>query len=449
MEGEVGLALSNVSPAQSRTATAALARLLRSGDIAGLARRAVAAIRGPLPLPASIRPRLRPAGKPVPTPPRESPQIWMVGSGLQRDGAPLSQYELATGLADQGYATTIIAPRDGALRDAYVLANISVQIHPELLCSAAVPEWYEHDVDRLAGIFAEGRPDLVLVSTVDMFSAIDAARVAGIPSIWNVRESEPWRTRLADRHSAIAARALACFAYPENVVFVARSSLETWSEFIPSGHGQVIYNAAHPSTLATLKAPPDEIRGRQGIARDEKLVVNIGTLCERKGQVDLALALNALPPPLLSRTRVAFVGAAEQNYDEKVRSALNAAATRRCIFPGPVMDALSWIAAADVLVNTSRSEAFPRTFLEAAAAGTPIIASGVDGALERLSDKRSAIFYRPGEIDGLASGLAGLLSDSSIGKRLADAAHADLVAAWSFDEMITAYARLIDRITNT
>jgi glycosyltransferase involved in cell wall biosynthesis len=369
----------------------------------------------------------------------------MVGSSLQRDGAPISQYELATGLARKGYSIDVMAPRDGAMRAVYAAAGIPVQVCPELICSAAVPTWYERDVQRLAKVFAETRPDLIFVSTIDMFPAIDAARVVGIPSLWNVRESEPWRVRLADRHIAIAARALACFGYPESVVFVAKSSLAAWSDFIRVGRAHVIYNAIHPSALNTLAAASDDDRRKEGnIQQGEKLIASVGTLCERKGQVDLALAINRLPPPLLSNIRVAFVGAAERQYDEKIRAALTPAAASRCIFPGDVSDAISWIAAAAVLVNTSRSEAFPRTFIEAAAAGTPIIATDVDGASERLNDKRSALLYEPGNIDRLADALVSLLTDIPRGERLVGAAHADLIASWTFDEMTSAYAQLID-----
>lgn len=73
---------------------------------------------------------------------------------------------------------------------------------PELACSASVPAWYEGDVATLAARLRTGAPDLVIASTIDAFESIDAARIAGISSLWNIRESEPWRERLADRHAA-------------------------------------------------------------------------------------------------------------------------------------------------------------------------------------------------------------------------------------------------------
>ena len=53
-------------------------------------------------------------------------------------------------------------------------------------------------------------------------------------------------------------------------------------------------------------------------------------------------------------------------------------------------NAIEYIYAADVLLQPSRSEALPRTILEAMALKTPIIASDVDGIPELVEDGMSA-----------------------------------------------------------
>lgn len=360
----------------------------------------------------------------------------MIGPRLARDGAPLSQLELAQGLAGRGWDIRAWSPADGPLAARYRAAGVPLEIEPRLCASAAAPSLYEADISALAEPLSALAPDLVYVNTVDMFPAIDAARLAGLPSVWNIRESEPWRARLADRHTAIAARALAAFGYPESVVFVAEAARTAWSGFTPAERSTVVYNAAAPWT-APDPAARIRLREEAGAGPGEMLIVAVGTLCERKGQIDLARAVARLPASLLDRTRLAFVGRIEEAYLARVQEALPRAARAR--FLGPVEDAADRIAAADLLVHCSRSEAFPRIFLEAARARTPIVATPVDGTVERLEDGRSALFYAPGEDAALARAIKRVLSDPALGDSLAANAYNDLLGRWTFDDMAGAY----------
>lgn len=360
----------------------------------------------------------------------------MVTTNLNSDGAPLSQFELATALAGSEFEIAIVASADGPLRSAYELHSIPVACPPELHCNISVPSWYEADVARLAEVLSKDKPDLVIASTIDSFPVIDAARIAGIPSIWNIRESEPWRERFAHLHPVVASRALACLDYPEAVIFVARASLTAWSAFTSPRRSHVIYNAPHPSLLSN--SPPDL---PCVIERDEDkaLVVSVGTLCERKGQIDLARALSTLPTGTLARLQVVFVGRAEGDYKARLKRALVPAAAAASTFTGAIADGATIIGAADLLVHTARSEAFPRVFLEAAALGTPIIATAVDGAPERLEHGQSALFYTPNDISALANSITKLVDDPTLCEKLKSGAYNSLVATHTFGEMLNSY----------
>ena len=101
------------------------------------------------------------------------------------------------------------------------------------------------------------------------------------------------------------------------------------------------------------------------------------------------------------------------------------------------------IAAADALVCSSRSEAFPRTLLEAASLGTPIIATALDGTKERLADGESALLYPPVDVDALARLLERLTADRGSWSKLAEIARARVTQAWTHQDMIAAYAGLV------
>jgi glycosyltransferase involved in cell wall biosynthesis len=358
----------------------------------------------------------------------------MIGTTLRLDGAPLSQFEIARGLAASGLDVSVMVKEDGPLRDRHRASGILVDLMPELTCSASVPKWYEADVVRLATRLRANAPDLIIASTVDTFEAIDAAHIAGIPTLWNIREGEVWRARLADRHTAIAARALAAFSYPAAVIFVSAASMKSWQNFVPADRRHLVYNA---STLRADMYDAESrhaLRTRLGIAPNEQMAVSVGTLCERKSQVDFARAVASAPV----RIRPVFVGNAELGYREKTEAALGAALPR-AVFTGAVLDAGEMIAAADMLVCSSHSEAFPRTLLEAAALGTPIIATSLDGTKERFCDGESALLYPRGDSASLARLLEQLATNRVLGRKLAENANARVTQKWTHENMIAAY----------
>src|SRR5262249_61795435 len=79
--------------------------------------------------------------------------------------------------------------------------------------------------------------------------AIGAARIAGIPPVWSIDESEPWQTSFDEVPTEVAASALACLRYPYRVVFSARSSAQIWSDLDTSGNFSLIRYAHDVSQL--------------------------------------------------------------------------------------------------------------------------------------------------------------------------------------------------------
>lgn len=414
----------------SRSAAAAFA-LLSDGDFSALARRLIQTITGVRrPLPAELLPDLRP----LPEPSRPGDRIIMASPPLNRNGAPLSQFELAKGFAERGWRVLTIAAGDGPLAASYREVGLELEIWPSLTADAAVPAWYERDICALAQAIGGLKPSLVYANTLDLFPVIDAARVAGVPSIWNIREGEPWRQRLSDRHTAIAARALAAFSYPHAVVHVAATTQRVWLDFTPDGRSHVIYNAPFEQAAA-----PREHEDKPILQ-----IASVGTLCERKGQLDLVEAINLLAPEIRSRLRVVFIGKEDENYADRMRAVIAAAGLPSVTFAGEVTDVGTFLSESDMLVHCARTEAFPRVFLEAAAAGTAIVASRAGGTEERLKEGVSALFYDAGDVDTLAGCITRLAHDPSLRQKLATAARHALVERWTRANMLDAYQQLVN-----
>ena len=97
------------------------------------------------------------------------------------------------------------------------------------------------------------------------------------------------------------------------------------------------------------------------------------------------------------------------------------------------------LAAADIFVLPSRSEAFPNAVLEAMAAGLPIVASGVGGVGELIEEGQTGMLVPPDDPGRLADRLSALMAEPALGARLGTAARAHAQAHYSFDRMVEAF----------
>ena len=68
------------------------------------------------------------------------------------------------------------------------------------------------------------------------------------------------------------------------------------------------------------------------------------------------------------------------------------------------------LAAFDVFLLTSRWEGLPKVVPQALIAGTPVVATGVDGTGEVVDDGRDGFLAKPGDVESMAGKVVGLLS---------------------------------------
>jgi len=100
------------------------------------------------------------------------------------------------------------------------------------------------------------------------------------------------------------------------------------------------------------------------------------------------------------------------------------------------------LAAADVLVLSSRSEAMPMVVLEAMAAGLPVVASAVGGMPELVVDGETGLLVAPGDPEALAAALSRLARDPLLRGRLGAAGRARAERHHSLQDMRRRHADL-------
>ena len=372
----------------------------------------------------------------------------MCAFNLNWEGAPYSQLELTLGLRRGGFVEPIVyAPLDGPLRKTYEEAGIAVHVLKHPLDGVFDEAAYDQALDGFAAFIREQDVDLVYGNTLQTFYAIDAAQRAGLPTLWNPRESEPWQTYFNFLPAPLAARALRCFEYPYRVIFVAEATRKVFEPLDNRGNFTVIHNGLNLDRLhaEAQRFPRDMARRELGLAADDIAIVLPGTVCERKGQHDLARALAQLPADTASRTRTFVVGDRASSYSielHKLVQALPVELRERVAVVPETNEIVRYYQAADIFVCTSRIESFPRVVLEAMVFDLPIVSTRVFGIAEQVGENVNALLYDPGDTARLARHLTNLAADNDLRKRFSANSEHVLATLNTFDEMVNAYGTI-------
>ena len=161
-----------------------------------------------------------------------------------------------------------------------------------------------------------------------------------------------------------------------------------------------------------LFAPPSAAerasrRAEFGFSETDVVFAAVGSLKPIK-RVDLLLRAISGVMKKDHRVRLLLVG------DGPDRAMLESLAVEMGIasqvtFAGLRSDAHAVMGAADALVISSRSEAFPKVVLEAMATGLPVIATDVGSVSEMVENGRSATVVPPGDEAALASAIEAMV----------------------------------------
>ncbi|WP_448570456.1 glycosyltransferase [Trichothermofontia sp.] len=378
-------------------------------------------------------------------------RILMVSNALNLTGAPLHQYDFTRYLQEQKLIEPVIfAAESGPLAAAYRDRNIPVIIHGQHpLATVQTLADYWQAVTSLAVQWGEGGFDLIYANTIETFYALDCAQLLGIPSVWNIHESEPWQTYFQRFwfDAEVGQRALECFALPAKVVFVAQATCELYQPLQTRSNFTVIHNGLNQKTLLEQAAHWSRSQARQALNLPEKTVVILllGTVCARKGQLDLVNAIAQLPPDCLEQLHCYIVGDRPGEYSQLLTAAV-------ANLPEPIQakitivpetpDTAQYYQAADIFVCTSRVESYPRVILEAMFYGLPIVTTPVFGIKEQVKAGVNGVFYTPDRPEELATALQQLLENPTHRQHLAAHARRVLNSLSTFEQMAHAYAQV-------
>jgi glycosyltransferase involved in cell wall biosynthesis/ribosomal protein S18 acetylase RimI-like enzyme len=184
----------------------------------------------------------------------------------------------------------------------------------------------------------------------------------------------------------------------------------------------------------------EELKEELRIPADACVVGVVGRLVAEKGYRELFAAAKQVRG-LMPNVRFLAVGDVNEEKSDSIQPDEIASAGRDVIFTGWREDVRDLLAAMDIFVLPSWREGVPRSAIEAAAMGKPLVLTDIRGCREVARDGVEAILIPPKDESRLAEAIIQLVRDRALRERLAPAARRRVLER--FDEQ-----KVIDRLVD-
>ncbi len=202
--------------------------------------------------------------------------------------------------------------------------------------------------------------------------------------------------------------------------------------------------AFDPSRVSPPKVA--EIRGRLEVGPDDVVCGAVGRLVWEKGYAELFAAASELARTS-PRTRIVVIGPSDPGKDDAIgEAALEKARASGVRYLGMRRDVEELYAAMDLYVLASHREGFPRSAMEAAAMGLPIVATDIRGCRQVVDHDVTGLLVPPRDAHALAKAIATLSSDSDRRHQMARAAREKAIREFDQERVIDTTLRTYERL---
>jgi glycosyltransferase involved in cell wall biosynthesis len=238
---------------------------------------------------------------------------------------------------------------------------------------------------------------------------IPAARLRGLPTVATLHtlDAPPPRSRLA-LHFRLMAWAL---RRARRVIAVSEITRRHYLERARLRPERVvtIFNGIDPTAFQCGPLERAEARAACGIPLDAPVLATVAVQREPKG---IQHMLAALPQVASAFPEVRYLLVGDGPYRPALeQQAAQLGIAGRVVFAGSREDVARLLAAADIFVLPSLTEALPTVIAEAMAAGLPIVATTVGGIPEMVRHGEAALLVPPADPEALAAAVLRLLAN--------------------------------------
>ena len=325
------------------------------------------------------------------------------------------------------FAAIIVFPEAGThtlwfeRTDAKIHYDLGVRVMPSTLNPAEQSRYWlaaAATILRLTALIRSEKVSLVHTNSEATFVGNIAARLAGVPAIMQVHglgfASKGYMGELAVKAMHFTSSRLVAVSDAVQSALMRRGAQNVIR----------IYNGVAPSGVTADGGL--EARRALGFSSSDALIACVGPINPRKGQLFLVRAC-ALLKPRFRALRCVFAGPVVPATDASYMGRLEREVAERHLedtvtFLGERDDIPPILAAADIVVQSSLTDAFPISVLEAMSQGKAIVASAVGGIPEQIQHGKHGLLVPPGDVCALADAIATLLADETARTELGEAA---------------------------
>lgn len=356
-------------------------------------------------------------------------------------GGPSNRFgRLTDPLRTRGVDTYAIVPTEpGNVAErlrAFGTPVIEMQLHRvrdprEIRANATFLTSFRSDVRRIRGLLRELRPDLLIIPGLPNAQSAIAARLEGVPVVWQIVDSR-----------APGILIVACMPAVRRLA----DAVMFWGGPVRDQHlrgrplSQPIFLAHSAVDIDAFKPDVDRrraFRAQSGVPDDAPLVGLVGNLNPQKG-IETFIATARQLADRFRSAHFVHVGAKYGTHEQYTRD-MEAAAAHisggRFHFAGPRSDIENVYPALDVQMVTSvpKSEGIPTVALEGMACGVPIVATDAGSTRDVVTDAETGFVLPPGDVAGLTAAVARLIESPSLREEFGERARARAVREFGVD----------------
>jgi len=358
-------------------------------------------------------------------------KILFVTHNLNYEGAPRSLFLLANEFRRRNMDVTILSPTYGPLMNEFLSEDIDVIIDSSLFTETS------------KGISFAKNFDYIYVNTILTHNFVKIAKLAEIPTVWCIRESER-------EHYVKEGVDFNQFNNADRVVFVADATRKIYSDLNTKNNFVTIPNGVDLGEINSFKLThkKSDLRKQYNFSKNDTIITIVGTVTERKGQLTFVkAAIELLKQNSRHDLKFVIVGCRENDYLKQIKQEIEKSNTSSNFILVPETNKVfDYYYISDMFVCASVIESFPRIILESMAFELPIVSTNVFGIPEQITDKIHGILIEPKNSSLLAKKIQYLLDNPKIAKKYGNQAYKRIESYFILSNVTDKHIQLLDEI---
>jgi glycosyltransferase involved in cell wall biosynthesis len=380
-------------------------------------------------------------------------RILYVHNSADLYGASRSLLRLLQGSDRNRFKPTVILPEDGPLRGAIEKLGVKVFVDPSLAIISRYSSWiilifyrFPVSVRRVIKVIRKENIDLVHTNTGVILSPGLAAKFAGVPHVWHMRESfreaRPWLWEMYSKYiRGVSDRVLAV-------------SNATAAQFSDRSKVEVIHNGFSLDEFAVGSNVRSEFRQLFDIAEKDLVTGCVGRIkWGRKGQEHLIQAAQLLKARDIA-SKFVVVGSPfpgnEIHLERLKQLTRDLNVEDEIIFTGELTDARPAYASMDIFILPSAyPEPFGGVVMEAMSMGLPVIATNLGGSLDQVVEGITGFLVSPADPPALAARIELLANNPDLRQKMGAAGRKRIAENFSLSEMVKKIETVYNNVAST